>query len=378
MRIAIDGKCLGSPRAGVARYLEGLLAAIRALSPEECALDVLQPATATGTLRWTLVDLQRASGRGCDLLHLPFYYGPLWPRCPVTVAIHDILPITHPEWFPASWRSPIRWLTPRTARRTAAVVTFSHATAALIRDELHVAPGCIEVIPHGVDPVAFAPPSPSTMERVRSRFGLQRPFLLQVGAIEPRRGTDLAIAATRAVRESFPDLELVVIGAIRAAVPALESAPSWVRRIGRVDDRDLPSLYAGAAVVIAPSRGEGFDLPVLEALACGAAVVASDIDVHVEHFAPAVEFFESGSAKALADAIRRVLGDGVRTEQLRRTGIQHAARFRWEDSARAHLQLWRDVAAIGGSPLSSRPTMKSASRTDEVSLDCEHPHRSSH
>lgn len=350
MRIAIDGKCLVSPRAGVARYAEGLLAAIRDLSPEDFDLTVLQPSSAIGTLHWTLVDLQRASGRGYDLLHLPFYYGPLWPRCPVTVAIHDILPITHPEWFPANWPSPVRWLTPRTARRAAAVVTDSAAVADAIRERLRVPDDRIRVIPHAVDHRIFAPPSATATVGASSGLGPTPPYLLQVGAIEPRRGTDLAIAATRVVRECFPDLELVLIGEPRTPVPALESAPSWVRRIGRVDDRDLPALYAGAAAVIAPSRGEGFDLPVLEALACGAAVVASDIDVHVEHFAPAVELFSSGDAEALADAIRLVLGDGTRTEQLRRTGIRHAACFRWEDSARAHLQLWREIVADGDGP----------------------------
>ncbi len=109
-------------------------------------------------------------------------------------------------------------------------------------------------------------------------------------------------------------------------------------------EQDLPALYAGAAAVVAPSRGEGFDLPVLEALACGAAVVASDIPPHVEHFSGAVELFASGDAEALESALRRVLEDSGRVASLRAGGPALAAAFRWADAAAAHLEMWREVA----------------------------------
>ena len=111
-----------------------------------------------------------------------------------------------------------------------------------------------------------------------------------------------------ALRASQPEVELVLVGEARMPIKELDATPPWVRRLGRVADEDLPALYAAAAAVVAPSRGEGFDFPVLEALACGAPVVASDIAVHVEHFAPAVELFASGDAAALATALGTVLG----------------------------------------------------------------------
>jgi glycosyltransferase involved in cell wall biosynthesis len=154
---------------------------------------------------------------------------------------------------------------------------------------------------------------------------------------------DLALAAVASLRQRDPDLELVLVGTPRAHVPALEQPPPWVRLLGWVEDADLPALYAGAEAVLAPSRGEGFDLPLLEALACGAVVVASDIPVHREHFTPAVELFASGDAEALVEAAARVLGDSERAARLRTAGRALAAGFKWEDVARRHLDLWLEV-----------------------------------
>jgi glycosyltransferase involved in cell wall biosynthesis len=154
---------------------------------------------------------------------------------------------------------------------------------------------------------------------------------------------DLSLAAVASLRQRDPDLELVLVGAPRAPVPALEQPRPWVRIPGWVEDADLPALFAGAAAVLAPSRGEGFDLPLLEALACGAAAVASDIAVHREHFAPAVEFFASGDAEALAEATNTVLADSGRAAALRKVGPALAAGFDWTEVARRHLELWREV-----------------------------------
>ena len=342
-RVTVDAKVLLSPRGGVARYLEGLLAGCREVAPPDVELELLSPPHPRRTLSWVLWDLQRAS-RKVDLLHLPFYYGPLAPRCPTTVAVHDVLFLEHPEWFPQPWVSPLRWVVPRSARHAAAVVASGEAAAATIEATCKVPRSRIRVIPYGIDTGVFYPPAAAAARERCRRLGLEAPFLLQLGALEPRRGVDLTLAAAGRLRAAFPGLELVLAGEVRADVAALEAPPTWVRRLGRVAEDDLPPLYAGAAAVVAPSRGEGFDLPVLEALACGGAVVASDIPPHVEHFAPAVELFASGDAGALESALRRVLADSARAASLRAGGPVHAAAFRWEETAAAHLELWREVA----------------------------------
>ncbi len=344
MRLGVDGKCLLPPRAGIARYLEGVLEGLEALAPADLTVEVLQPRRPRRTLPWVVWDLRRASARGLDVLHCPFYYPPPAARCPVTVAIHDLLVLEHPEWFRPRWGNTLRAMIPRGARRADAVITGSRCVADALVATCGVPRERIRLIGYGLDHRRFAPPGAAQVTATRRQFGLDRPYLLQVGAIEPRRGVDLAIAAAAAARATTPELELVLIGEPRAPVAALDAPPPWLRRLGRVDDAALPALYAGAEAVLAPSRGEGFDFPVLEALACGAAVVASDIPVHVEHFAPAVELFTAGNSEALAAAIERVRGDSERRVRLGAAGPQLAHRFRWEEAARLHLELWREVS----------------------------------
>jgi glycosyltransferase involved in cell wall biosynthesis len=345
LRVGVDGKSLLPPRAGVARYLEGLLAGCGAVQHPDVEVAVLKPDAPRRTLPWVLWNLQRATSAGFGLFHFPFYYPPLAPRCPVTVAIHDVLVLEHPEWFPRAWLSPLRLLVPRGAREAAAVVTGSRCVAEAIAGRCRIPIERIVLTGYGVDRARFAPPEPARIGEIRARRGLARPYLLQVGSQEPRRGFDLSLAAVRTLRESHPELELVLVGEARAPVSALAQPPPWLRRLGWVDDTDLPALYAGAAAVLAPSRGEGFDLPLAEALACGAAAVASDIPVHREHFAPAVRFFASGDAEALTEALRTVLEDSAEAVVLRAAGPAHALQFDWNEVARRHLALWR---ALGG------------------------------
>ncbi len=344
MRVGVDGKPLLAERAGVARYLEGLLAGLAELAPGDLDLDVVRPPAPRRTLPWVLWDLQRATGRGYAVFHFPFYYPPLAPRCPVTVAVHDVLALEHPEWFPRAGANPLRWLIPSGARRAAAVFVGSPSVADAVREHCGVPASRIHVTGYGVDLTRFAPPPARAVETVRARFGLIRPYLLQLGALEPRRGIDLALAACATLRARAPELELVLVGQARADVPALHRPHPWVRRLGRVGDEALPALIAGAAAVLAPSRGEGFDLPVLEALACGGAVVASDIAVHREHFSAAVALFPSGDAEALAAAAGRVLEDGETAARLRAAGPVLAVSFSWREAAHRHLEVWREVA----------------------------------
>lgn len=344
MRVGVDGKPLLAERAGVARYLEGLLAGLAELASGDLDLDVVRPPAPRRTLPWVLWTLQRATGRGYDAFHFPFYYPPLAPRCPVTVAVHDVLALEHPEWFPRAGANPLRWLIPSGARRAAAVLVGSASVAEAVHEHCRVPRARIRVTGYGVDRARFAPPPRAALAAALARLGVTRPYLLQLGALEPRRGIDLALAACASLRARYFNLELVLVGEARADVPALHRPQPWVRRLGRVGDEALPALVAGAAAVLAPSRGEGFDFPVLEALACGGAVVASDIAVHREHFSAAVALFPSGDAEALAAAAGRVLEGGETAARLRAAGPALSALFSWGEVARRHLEVWREVA----------------------------------
>jgi alpha-1,3-rhamnosyl/mannosyltransferase len=341
--VGVDGKCLRDRVGGIARYVDGVVSSLRTVE-DALEIEVVTPDRPTRTVPWILWRLQRVTGAGWGAFHFPFYYPPLRPRCPVTVVIHDLLPIEHPEWFPSAWAAVTARLIRAGARVTAGIVTPCEDVARRVEDVLRYPRARVCVAPHGVDPTAFSKPSARDVDAVRRRHRLNRPYLLLVGPFEVRRGLDLAIAAARELRGAYPDLELALVGEARMEVSALAAAPPWVRVLGFVDDTDLPALYGGAAAVLAPSRGEGFDFPVAEAMACGAAVVASDIPAHAELFGDAVATFPSGDAEALAAAVRSVLDSSELTATLHARALQAAKRFDWSVSARAHAALWREVA----------------------------------
>ncbi len=341
MRVTIDGACLLPPRAGVARYLEGLLSGLRHLGADALEVEIVRPDIRRATVRWVLWDLQWASS-GFELLHLPFYYPPPLARCPVVCAIHDVLVLEHPEWFPRPWADITAGLIRLGAGRAEAIVTASEHVAERIEVLCRVPRSRIEVMPYGVDRSIFVPPSPAEIATTLASFGLEGPFILQMGSFEQRRGLDLTLKAMASVRSKIPDLALVLVGEARATVESLVDPPQWVRRLGRVDDAFLPALFAGAAAVVSPSRDEGFDLPLLEALASGGVVVASDIAVHQEHFEQAVVLFESGRADALAESLFQALEES-RGEGLRRRAIRHAEGFSWRNVASLHVDLWRRI-----------------------------------
>jgi len=166
-----------------------------------------------------------------------------------------------------------------------------------------------------------------------------------VGSLQPRRGLDTALEALAALRQDRPELDLVVVGKTEHAWSGVpEELRDGVRLLGYVDEGDLAPLMSAAACVLALSRGEGFDLPLLEALACGAPVVASDIPPHREHFSRWAELVPVGDAAAVAARVAEVLdGPPARERGVERAREVHTS-FRWEDAARARLEVWRRVA----------------------------------
>lgn len=343
MRVGIDAMPTLPPAGGVGRYAAGLLRALQDARSTDLELVPFVPRHRRSASAWVLLELQSATRCGFDVFHFPFYFPPLRPRCPVTVAVHDVLLFERPEWFPRAWGTWMRLLIARGMREAAAVITGSWSAAEAIVGLGLAQRDRIRVIRYGVDDGIFAPPSAARVAETRERHGLSRPFVVQFGALEPRRGVDLSLAAVREVRGHVTDLELVLVGSARAAMPGLEVPPAWVHRLGEVTDADMPALLAGALAVLAPSRGEGFDLPVLEALACGAAVVASDIPVHMELFGDATAGFASGDAADMARALLEVVTQANRSNCLRAAGPELAARFTWAATARDHVRLWREV-----------------------------------
>ena len=285
--------------------------------------------------------------------HGPHYTMPRRSKVPCVVTIHDLTFFDHPEWHEAS---KVKWF--RAAMRysvthAAAIVCVSEMTARRLQELL--SPPCpVVVVPHGVDHARFTAdePRPGSDGEVLQRLGLERPYLLHLGTLEPRKGiADLAAAFDRLTGDDT-SLELVLAGGagwkaepVLASVAAAHSR-GRIRRLGYVADGDVPALLRRARAVVYPSLEEGFGLPALEALACGTPLVTTSGTPMAEIAGGSALLVAPGEPLALAAAIEAAISEDAAADRERRRsdGLSIAARYTWEASAEGHLAVYRTAA----------------------------------
>ena len=255
------------------------------------------------------------------------YVAPGWCPCPLLLAVHDATFMTNPEWLGARARAVLRGLVPRSARQARVVLALSETARADVAQALRIDPAKVRVVsPHHAP--AFTP-ADGAAERVRERFGVAG-YALAVGDLGPRKNLAALGAAVRSMGRDRPPLVLVGKPGPGGEAIAAESGGRW---LGPVGDEDLADLYRAAAVMAYPSHYEGFGLPVLEAMACGCPVVASDRGAIPEVAGDAAILVEPTPA-AIADGLRRALDPEV-AARLRTAGPARAARFTQEAMGRA-------------------------------------------
>jgi len=320
VRVAVDTSPLRLTQAGTARYLRNLLPRLRnQVELEELAFggDGRTAVLARELAWYPLVLPLRARGR--DVLHCPTYYGPVRSRVPVVVTVHDLAVLRHPQAFPRWTRAYAPRIAPRVIRNAARVIAVSAFTRRELVELLGVDERKIRVVPNAVEDV-FAAAGPRA----------EGEYVLAVGTLEPRKNLErLAEAARRA------GVELRVAGASGWGGVA---ANGWV---GRVDDEELAGLYRGAQCVAYPSLYEGFGIPVLEAMACGAPVVTSRGGATEEVAGGAAVLVDPHDIDAIAAGIREAIS---RRDELRALGLARAEAFGWDATARATLEVYEEVA----------------------------------
>ncbi len=284
-----------------------------------------------------------------DLVHSPHYTMPLGTRTPVVVTVHDATFFTMPEVHEKAKARFFRGWTRLSVRRAAALVAPSRATA----DEVHRLLGGphATVIPMGVDHQRFHPPTPDEVAALRARIGVDGSYIAFLGTMEPRKNVPALIRAWTAVCEGLAEPPALVLAGgsgwdttLDAAVAAVPPGLRVVRP-GFLPDELLGALLGAATVVAYPPLGEGFGLPVLEAMACGAVVVTTRMLSLPEVGGDAVLYADSPSAQDIASTLRHALSGDPALDALRERATARAAGFTWEAVATAHRAVYAAVAA---------------------------------
>ena len=284
-----------------------------------------------------------------DLLHVQYFLPPGSPRRSV-VTIHDISFVLHPELFRPVERFVLSRLVPASARRATAVITDSERSRRDMIDRWGLSPSKISAIPLATAPAFRPTEGTGASASVRDRFGLPERFVLYTGSLQPRKNVaGLIRAFARARSEAAEGVSLVIAGKKKYKCRDLESAIAStglgdrVILTGPVPDDDLPALYGAAELFVFPSLYEGFGLPPLEAMACGTPVVSSHAGSLGEVVGDAALTVDPRDEGAMAAAIVKVLTEPGLGESLRTRGLEQAARFTWERTARETLKLYETV-----------------------------------
>jgi glycosyltransferase involved in cell wall biosynthesis len=292
--------------------------------------------------------------RGADVWHGPHYTMPHRGRMPTVVTIHDLTFFTNPEWHERTKVTFFRRAIVYAARHARVLVSVSDFSARLL-DEIVPEHAPVVVAPLGVDLVAFGPEDDGDAARLAaSGLDPSAPVVLFVGTVEPRKGLDVLLSAFADVATRDGDVELWLAGQAGwgegpiAAQLASHPFARRIRRLGFVEDAALPALYRRARAVAYPSRGEGFGLPVLEALACGASVVTTAETVMAEVAGGTARLVPAGDAAALAAAVLAALEEGPDERAARASRARERAEgFTWESCVTQHLYAYRRAVEGG-------------------------------
>jgi glycosyltransferase involved in cell wall biosynthesis len=319
---------LTAPSTGVRRAAEELLArlpsGLRRLAPE-CG------ARGARGHWWEQVSLP---GRVEGVLWSPANTGPLGVRDQV-VSIYDVATLDHPEWFRREFSAWYRLFTPALARRVRRIIAPSEFTRARLVERCEIDPARVAVVPLGVG-LGFRPPDPEASEALRARYpALRGRYVLSLGTLEPRKNLGRLFDAWRGLAGAHRDVTLAVVGAAGTvfAGTGFDRPPPRVACLGRIDEKDLSALYGNADAFVFPSLYEGFGLPPLEAMACGAPVVASRAASVPEVVGDAAVLVDPLEVESIAEGLGRVLEDEAIRARLRRAGLQRAELFTWDAAA---------------------------------------------
>ena len=341
--VAIDAEHTRQTSAGTARASRGLVKALAARSDVRPLVIGGGPLLQRGTLRkrittarqdflwYPFLGRREAARKGAQVYHCPTPRAPITRgRLPLVVTIFDLVPVLFPETMTPWSRLYTRATLGRVAAAADIIVTASADAAADVVKHLGVEERRVRVVWLGVDQVFFTDPP--------SERPFAEPYVLFVGTPEPRKNLPRLLVAMEALRSRGINHKLVVAGGGGWGNVELPAGSAHVT--GRVDDRELLTLYAHAECLALPSLHEGFGLPALEAMAAGTPVVAGDKGSLPEIVGRAGVLVDPYDAEAIAGGIERAIGERA---SLVRAGRERAAQFSWEKAAESMVAIYREL-----------------------------------
>jgi glycosyltransferase involved in cell wall biosynthesis len=327
MRVAIDATPLTLSSGGLARYTSELTQALSAQFPEDEYTLISEPEPL-----WWLLGVQREMTHlGSNLFHGTNFEVPYLPTRPSVMSLHDLSPWMDPTWHHAA---------DRVRNRTPALIKLGIATM-LITDSESIRRQAIDHFRIHPDRIVSAPLAASTRFKPANCPPPAHPHFLFVGTLEPRKNIPLLLAAWRPVRDKY-GIELLLAGRRRADFPALPDEPG-LRILGEVSDHDLPALYSQALAFVYPSLYEGFGLPVLEAMQCGACVIASTDPAIAEVIGDSGVRLDPCDPRPWTEALLACALAGDWLNQRRAQSLARARQFSWERTARLTREVYTEA-----------------------------------
>lgn len=371
MRIGIDAHAIGSQLTGNETYIKNLIAALAEVDQDnEYVLFFTRPNIArawAGRFPNMVTRLLRPQNpyvriplslpvalyrTGVDLLHVQYTAPPICWK-PVVVTLHDLSFEHFPQFFSPRERFIFKRTIPRTARRAVKLLTVSEYSRQDIIDTYALPPDRVVVTPNGVGPDFTPLRDEGRLAGIRTRYGIERKYLLSVGNLQPRKNLVRLIKVYTRLRETVEDFyhQLVIVGKkawrYKNIVHQAHRSP-YARDViftGYVPEADLPGLYSGASAFVCVSLFEGFGLPVLEAMACGVPIISSNSSSLPEVVGGAGLMVDPYDEDALAKAILRLVEDDALRARLAEESLRRAAKFSWRRTAELTLAVYQEVVS---------------------------------
>jgi glycosyltransferase involved in cell wall biosynthesis len=279
-----------------------------------------------------------------SLVHFPHYNLPLITPGHFVVTVHDLFPFQFPEIHSGPLPRRVNQMLMRNAvRRAGRIITPSKATALAVTQSFPHSADRVVSIPEAADDRFTSPRNPEAEAAWQMRLGIRPPYVFYLGQWKAYKNLPLLLEAFGRVQRTHPSSQLVIAGddprhpEVRQL--AAELPEGSVVLPGRLPESAVPDLYRGAAMVVLPSRAEGFGLPVIEAMACGVPVICSDLPVLREIADGVAIFCDPNDPAAFAAAMASML-DAPSNGSRRQLGVERAGTFTWERAARQTVEVY--------------------------------------